>query len=180
MLNVRPGLIVGPHDTSDRFTYWPHRVAQGGEVLVPGKPERAVQLIDARDLAGWILRMAEDRKVGVYNATGPAYPLTMGEVIEACVTASGSDAEIVWVDEDFLLERGVTPWSELPFWLPEDRSGMLSVNVGKAIADGLKFRPIGDTVRDTLAWDAGRDSTVPLEAGMEPERELELLREWRR
>jgi 2'-hydroxyisoflavone reductase len=112
--NVRAGLIVGPHDPTGRFTYWPERIARGGEVLAPGDPERWVQLIDARDLAEWLLVLAEERTVGTFNAAGPEARTTMGNLLETCVLACGNRARLVWVDEDFLLERGVDEWIELP------------------------------------------------------------------
>src|SRR5262249_50471289 len=104
-LAVRPGLIVGPYDPSDRFTYWPHRIAQGGKVLAPGKPEETTQIIDVRDLAEWTLEMVENGGGGDYNATGPDYALSMGEVLDSCVRLSDSYAEVVWVSEQFLLEK---------------------------------------------------------------------------
>jgi 2'-hydroxyisoflavone reductase len=177
-LNIRPGLIVGPHDPTDRFTYWPHRIAQGGEVLAPGRPERQVQFIDARDLAGWTIRMVEAKQAGVYNATGPDYALTMGQVLEECKTQSGSDARFLWVDEKRLLEAGATPWMEVPLWIPEsdpESAGFAATNCNKAFAAGLTFRPLAETVRDTLAWDATRPADVERKAGIKPEREAHYL-----
>ena len=178
-LIVRPGLIVGPHDDSDRFTYWCRRVARGGEILAPGDPERQVQLIDVRDLAGWIILMAEERRTGLYNATGPQDKLTMGGMLEDIREASGGDARFTWVPEKFLLDAGVGPWEELPLWLPEEMNGMLAVSVSKAVGAGLSFRSLGDTARDTLAWDADRDEEPEMEAGISREREEALLRGWR-
>ena len=176
---VRPGLIVGPRDSSDRFTYWCRRVAEGGEVLAPGDPGRRVQLIDVRDLAGWMLWMVEDRRTGVYNATGPAEGLTMGGMLEEIRDAAASDARFVWASEEFLIGAGVEPWQDLPIWLPEEMAGMLDVDVGRAVGDGLAFRPLAETVRDTLAWDGDRGEPE-LEAGMTRERERGLLRDWRK
>jgi 2'-hydroxyisoflavone reductase len=181
-LIIRPGLIVGPHDPTDRFTYWPHRVAKGGEVLAPGRPERHVQVIDVRDLAEWTLNMVERQQTGIYNATGPAYALTMGQLLDACRAASGGDARISWVGEDFLAEREVGAWIELPLWIPESDSDMLGfsdINCAKAIAAGLTFRDLAATVRDTLAWDATRPADREWRAGLKPEREAELLQAWR-
>jgi 2'-hydroxyisoflavone reductase len=180
-LVMRPGLIVGRYDPTDRFTYWPHRVAQGGEVLAPGKPEARVQFIDARDLAEWTVRMVEVQGAGTFNATGPDYALTMGRLLEECKAVSGSDARFVWVDEKFLLHRDVRPWMELPIWVPdaEEYRGFHAVSVDKAIQAGLTFRPLAETVRDTLKWDATRPPDHEWRAGMKPERERELLREWR-
>jgi 2'-hydroxyisoflavone reductase len=185
-LVVRPGLLVGPHDPTDRFTYWVERVARGGEVLAPGRPDRRVQLIDVRDLAEWMVGLAESRRTGTFNATGPVPPVTMGELLETCHDVSGSDATLVWVDDDFLLERGVGQWQELPLWLAEPAwAGMLAADVSRAVAAGLTFRPLEDTVRATLEW-ARSDSLRPEkpgvqvpQAGMEPEREAELLAAWR-
>jgi 2'-hydroxyisoflavone reductase len=185
VLHVRPGLIVGPHDPTDRFTYWVWRVAQGGAVLAPGRPQRRVELIDGRDLATWILRMVEARRTGIYNATGPAYQLTMGDMLEACRPGSGSHARFTWVDEAFLLAHGVAPWSELPLWLPESDNGVMAAICGRAIAAGLDFRPLAETVRDTLAWlrsdkapAEGDLSKIELRAGMTLAREAELVAGW--
>ena len=178
-LIVRPGLIVGPHDPTDRFTYWPRRIARGGEVLAPGEPGQRVELLDARDLASWIVRMVEERRTGIYNAVGPESTLTMDRMLEECRAAAGSDAELVWVPDEFLLERGVGEWMELPLWLadPEWR-GMLEADSTRAIEAGLSFRPVAETARDTLEWDRTRGDYEPA-AGMAPEREAELLKEWR-
>lgn len=180
VLNIRPGLIVGPHDPSDRFTYWPARVARGGEVLAPGAPTLPVQIIDARDLADWALSMAEARQTGVYNATAPVQPYHFDDVLEACRQESGGDARFTWVEDAFLLERQVGPWMELPLWLPSgsDHSGMMDADTAKAAAAGLRQRPLAETVRDTLAWDRTRPADLERRAGMKPEREAELLAAW--
>jgi 2'-hydroxyisoflavone reductase len=172
-------LIVGPHDPSDRFTYWPHRIAQGGEVLAPGNPAKHVQIIDGRDLAGWMLEMVERKDTGIYNATGPDVPLTMGDVLEECRAAAGGTATLTWVSEEFLIEEEVGSWMEMPLWIPdaEEYVGFNAVDCRQAIAHGLRFRPISDIVRATLAWDA----TLPereLRAGMKRDREEELLAKW--
>ncbi len=178
-LVIRPGLIVGPDDPTDRFTYWPHRVAQGGDVLAPGRPDHQVQIIDVRDLAEWTLRMVEAGGTGVYNATGPDYRLTMGAVLDACQSASGSAARFTWVDEQFLLDCGIEPWSELPLWIPEGQDTLISsVDVRKALSAGLTFRPLAETVRDTLAWDAARPADHEWRAGLSREREQETLAAW--
>ncbi len=179
-LTIRPGLIVGPHDPTDRFTYWPHRVARGGEVLAPGRPERPAQIIDARDLAAWTLQLVASGATGVYNATGPNYTLTMGRVLDTCADVSGGDARITWIDERFLLDAGVAPWSELPLWVPEEEDYLDAVDSSRAVAAGLTFRPLADTVRDTLAWDATRPADLGRKAGLTPERERDLLAAWRR
>jgi 2'-hydroxyisoflavone reductase len=150
---VRPGLIVGPHDPTDRFTYWPRRLAKGGDVLAPGSPTQPVQLIDARDLGLWLVRVAEQRSSGVYNATGPAEPLTLGELLERVAAAVGGGASLVWIDEQIVLDAGVQPWTELPLWAPgESYAGMLRTDIARALAAGLTFRPLEETARDTLAW----------------------------
>ena len=184
--NVRAGLIVGPHDPTGRFTYWPVRIARGGTMLAPGDPGRHVQFVDVRDLGAWLVRTAVERVVGTFNATGPVPEVTMGGLLDACRRVSDSDPEIVWVAEDFLLEQGVGPWMELPLWLPGGAAAVLQCDVSRAVAAGLRFRSVEETVRDTLVWvDAGG---VPAElasglaigeAGLRPEREAELLEAWR-
>lgn len=179
-LIIRPGLIVGPDDPTDRYTYWPARVARGGEVLVPGRPERAVQYIDVRDLAEWTVRLVEEGKTGVYNANGPDTVLTMEEFVQACKSAAGSDAQFVWVPEQFLIEREVGQWMELPLWVSEEEMpGFFAFDVSKAVRDGLTFRPAEETARDTIAWERTRPVDHEWRAGMKPEREQELLEEWK-
>jgi len=181
-LVVRPGLIVGPHDYMDRFPYWVARVAEGGEVLAPGRPDRPVQVIDARDLADWMVRLAEAGTGGVFNATGPGAPLTMAALLEACRQASPSDARFTWVDDAVLVERKVGPWDELPMWLPHESSpdhiGILQFDVQRAIAAGLAFRPLADTARDTAVWERARGAH-DWRAGLAREKERQLLEEWR-
>ena len=179
-LVIRPGVVVGPHDPTDRFTYWPVRVARGGDVLAPGPPERRVQFIDARDLGVWTVSMVEERRADVYNATGPQGGVTMDEMLSACRRAAQSDARFVWVDEAFLLEQDVQPWVELPLWLAgEEAVGFGSINVEKAVAAGLRFRPLEETARDTLKWASERSTDHQWEAGLSFEREAELLQAWR-
>jgi 2'-hydroxyisoflavone reductase len=180
---VRPGLIVGPEDPSDRFTYWPVRVDRGGEVLAPGAPEDPIQLIDVRDLGAWLVRLVEDQTTGVFNATGPATPLTMGAMLAACKSAARSDATFTWVDPDFLEKHKVHPWSDMPAWVPNrgDTAGFAKVSNARALKAGLTFRPIAETARDTLAWfhtlpEARRSK---LRAGITPEREAEVLAAWK-
>lgn len=180
-LIIRPGLIVGPYDPTDRFTYWPHRVAQGGDVLAPGRPGRGVQFIDVRDLAEWTIRVVEEKRAGVYNADGPAQPLPMGELLGAGRAVSGSEAHFTWVNEAFLLDQKVGPWMEMPLWIPEsdpDSAGFFAMSSNKAIEAGLTFRPVGDTVRATLDWLPERPES-PWRAGITREREAELLTAWR-
>ena len=167
---VRPGLIVGPHDPTDRFTYWPYRMAEGGEVLAPGKPERPVRFIDVRDLAEWIVRCVERGLTGTFNADGPV--IAMGELLRLCP----GDARISWVSEHFLLADKVEPWSELPLWIPKsdgDSVGFTSVSCAKAVATGLTCRSVAETVRATLDWN--RPKGRPWRAGLSRERERELL-----
>ena len=178
VLVVRPGLIVGPHDPTDRFTYWPVRAARGGEMLAPGDPAQPVQLIDARDLAAWTLDMAERRATGTFNATGPEAPLSMEAMLEGCVAAAGSAATLTWVEEGFLLEQGAQPWGELPLWLPSEDATLHTADVSKAVAAGLRFRSLAETARDTLDWHATRPADEPLRAGLSAEREGELLAAW--
>ena len=178
-LVVRPGLIVGPYDPTDRFSYWPHRVARGGEMLAPGRPERQVQVIDARDLAEWILRMATERATGTFNATGPAAPLTMAELLGESRRVSGGEVTFTWIPDDFLEQQGVGEWVEVPLWIPEHEGpGVGDVNCGRAIAAGLTFRPLGETIRATLDWLATRPADYTWKAGLAPERETEVLAAW--
>jgi 2'-hydroxyisoflavone reductase len=180
-LVIRPGLIVGPYDPTDRFTYWPYRVALGGEVLAPEPPFAPIQYIDARDLAGWMLQMAELEQTGIYNATGPATRLSMGELLEACRRNSHSDAEFTWVSEQFLSQQEVSAWSDLPLWVPPSDlnfAGFLAADCRKAIDAGLEFRPLTQTVHDTLTWEAERPSGHEWRAGLSREREQALLSAW--
>jgi 2'-hydroxyisoflavone reductase len=181
--SVRAGLIVGPHDPTGRFTYWPLRVAQGGDVLAPAPPERRVQFVDARDLGEWLVHVAEERIAGTFNAVRPAEPF--GDLLEVCRQVSGSDARFVWVDESFLLDREVGQWMELPLWLAGAEAAFIQADVSRAVTAGLRFRPVAETVADTLAW--ARESGAPLvaetdrlgAAGMQRGREAELLGAWR-
>ena len=165
---ARAGLIVGPHDPTDRYTYWPRRLAEGGRVLAPGSSSQPVQLIDARDLGAFLVRLAEDRTGGIFNATGPAEPLTLGETLER---SGGGD--LVWVDDDTLLAAGVDPWMELPLWLPgDDYAGILRADVSRALGAGIAFRPLEETARDTLAWSRASGEQRPT---LSREKERELL-----
>ena len=177
VLKIRPGLIVGPDDYTDRFTYWVMRVADGGEVLAPGRPDRFVQFIDVRDLAEWIVTMMDRQETGAYNAHGLPETFTMQAVLEACRSASNSDATFTWVSESFLLQENVASWSEMPLWLPEEAAphlaGFMFVSPEKAIHAGLRFRTLEETVRDTLNSNL-RDRT--LKAGIDRDKEQTLLR----
>jgi 2'-hydroxyisoflavone reductase len=177
ILVLRPGLIVGPYDPTGRFTYWPVRVAEGGDVLAPAPPDQPIQVVDARDLVAFALDLLERGAGGTFDVVGPAGMLTLGRVLEACLAAGGG-ARVVWVDEAFLLERGVEPWTELPLWTPgADMAGFQRSDVSRALAAGLSVRPIAETVADTLRWaEAARPGPG---ASMTREREAALLREWR-
>jgi len=176
-LVIRPGLIVGPNDPTDRFTYWPMRVARGGEVLAPEKPEVPVQIIDVRDLSDFIIKLIEDKASGIYNATGPDYELTLGAMLEACKKVSGSDANFKWATVEFLSQNNVAEWSDMPVWVPdnEENQGFSRTDISKAINAGLKFRPLEDTVRDTITWANTRPADHEWKAGLKHEREAELL-----
>lgn len=174
VLNVRAGLIVGKYDSVERFTYWVWRVKEGGKMLCPGEPDRRVRLIDASDLANWILKMAESRKAGTYNATGAEDGLTMGRMLGKIRDVSQSDAEFVWVGEKFLAEHEVEAWTEMPLWVPQEYNGIFEVKNDKAVADGLTFRPFTETIEDVLDWLKIRPPG-DFRAGMKNEREKELL-----
>jgi len=173
-LSVRAGLIVGPYDNTGRFTYWVHRIARGGEVLAPEPRDQPVQFVHARDLADWILASAERRLAGVFNATGPEDPLTLAELLEACRDLAEKPASLTWLDERFLVEQGVEEWSDLPLWVApgvkKENAGLMSVDASRAVAEGLRFRPLRATLLETLA---GAEPTSG--AGLTPERERELL-----
>ena len=179
-LLIRPGLIVGPGDPTDRFTYWPTRMRRGGDVLAPNDPGDPVQFVDVRDLATFMMSTLAMQASGLFNVTGPVRPLTVGEMIAACQDAASSEAALRWAPSAFLAEHEVAPWMELTVWVPTDDAefgGMSSVNIRKAIAAGFETRPIGDTIRDTLAW----WDTLPEErrtarrAGLAPEKEATVL-----
>ena len=176
-LIIRPGLIVGPHDPTDRFTYWPVRVARGGDVLAAEKPDAPIQIIDVRDLAEWTIKLIEEQASGTYNATGPGYELTLGRLLDMSKQVSGSDATFRWAGVDFLNQNKVEAWSDLPVWVPDDEegAGFSRIDVSKAIAAGLTFRPLEDTVRDTLEWAKERPSEHAWRAGLTAEREQQLL-----
>ncbi len=173
----RPGLIVGPWDPTGRFTYWPRRIADGGRVLAPAPPEAAAQVIDARDLADWIVRAAESSVAGTYNAVDR--PTTRAHLFETCRRVAGSDAELVWVDGDFLAEHEVGAWMELPLWLHSpEYAGMLSVEPAAAFTAGLEPRPLEETVRATLAWAQSGEAPDDPPAGLARPKEEEVLDAW--
>ncbi len=169
---VRPGLIVGPHDPTGRFTYWPHRIARGGDVLAPEPRDHPAQVIDGRDLGAWLVTLTEQRTGGTFNAVTP--PFTMESLLEATRTTVNPDARLVWVDEKFLLEREVGEWMELPLWVVDaEMAGLLEADSSRAIAAGLTFRPLAETIGGAL-----EEAELTESAGMKPEREAELLAEW--
>jgi nucleoside-diphosphate-sugar epimerase len=182
---VRPGLIVGPLDRSDRFTYWPARIDRGGEVLAPGTPNDPTQFIDARDLAEFMIRLAEQKVLGTFNAVGPV--TSMGETLNGIKSAIGSSATFTWVTAEFLTSQGVRGWRHMPIWLPPTGStaGFLRRSNAKAVAAGLTFRPLSVTAKDTLEWhktrpEAERKATEEgAVAGISPTKEAEVLAAWK-
>ncbi len=179
-LVVRPGLVVGPHDKTGRFTCWPRRVADGGDFLAPGRPDERVQFIDARDLAAWTVSMIERRVAGTFNAVSDDSTWTMGRLLDECQRAGGVQANPVWADDAWLLGEGLKPWTDLPLWLPDtpEWAGADSVSAVRAVAHGLTFRPLAETVADTLAWDktlATDDRPVGPKAGIMRDQERALL-----
>jgi 2'-hydroxyisoflavone reductase len=173
-LIVRPGLIIGPHDPTDRFTYWPRRIDEGGHVLAPGAPTDPVQFVDVRDLGDWVVRATESGLHGIYNATGEV--LTFQDLLDECIRVTGSDANLTWVRSDYLLGEGVVEWMGVPLWIASP--GWQAANrvpVAKAVAAGLTFRPLAETIADTIAWDKEREWPVADGVGLTPEREQELL-----
>lgn len=181
-LVIRPGLIVGPGDQTDRFTYWPVRIDRGGEVLAPGEPSDPVQFIDARDIAEWTIRMVENGEVGIFNATGPTKPLGMGEMLDGIKTGVKSEAKFTWVNAEFLEAQKVAPWSDMPVWIPPsgEMGGMGRTSIQRALDKGLTFRPLPETARDTLAWfkTLPSDRQEKLKAGLTADREKEVLAAW--
>ncbi len=183
-LIIRPGLIVGPGDETDRFTYWPVRLDRGGEILCPGDPKTdLVQFIDARDLAEWTIRMAEQGTNGIFNVLGPKSKLTMGELLSEIKTVTAAESRFTWVDTDFLLAQGVSPWNDMPVWVaphgPEQGFALLLSNK-KAVKKGLTFRPIPDTAKATLEWFRKQppERQARLRSGISPARETEVLAAW--
>ncbi|OHE85151.1 MAG: hypothetical protein A2190_08825 [Lysobacterales bacterium RIFOXYA1_FULL_69_10] len=196
---VRPGLIVGPGDTTDRFTYWPARADRGGEILAPGTPEDPTQFIDVRDLAAFLLHLIEQRTFGVFNADAPAGSLTMGALLGACQDVArdlndiqcvrapcpqppGAVSSLTWVPADFLEAQGVSPWQDMPAWIPAEGeyAGFGRIDTSRAQAAGLAYRPLDATVRDTLLWwrTLPADRRAKPKAGLAPAREAEVLAAW--
>jgi nucleoside-diphosphate-sugar epimerase len=187
-LIIRPGLIVGPLDRSDRFTYWPVRIDKGGEVLAPGNPTDSVQIIDSRDLAEWTIRMAENREMGIYNACGPDKPLSIAEMLYGIKAITTAGAQFTWVPADFLREKQIRPWSNMPVWIPpEGRNvGFSAWSNAKAVAKGMTFRSLAVTAKDTLDWHKTRPEAErkalaegTARAGISPAKEAEVLTAWK-
>jgi 2'-hydroxyisoflavone reductase len=180
---VRPGLIVGPGDRSDRFTYWPVRIHRGGTIVAPGTPRDPVQNIDVRDLCEWLIHMAEEGTAGVFNAIGPASPLSIAEMLYGIRAVTSTPCSFAWVDTALLTELGIRPWSDMPGWMPPTgpTAGFARMSNARAVAAGLEFRPLAETARDTLEWFlAERAEEAPrLRAGLSPEREAFVLSAWR-
>src|SRR6266404_4295065 len=179
-LIIRPGYIVGPGDESDRFTYWPVRVERGGEILAPGTPADPIQIIDARDLAEWTIRMVEQGTTGSFNAVGPKSKLGMGRMLAEIKKATNSDARFTWVDDKFLTREKII--DDIPIWTsphgPE--IGYSTMNINKAVSKGLTFRPLSDTTRATLDWFRKQPTSrqLNMRAGIKPKREAEVLAAW--
>jgi 2'-hydroxyisoflavone reductase len=175
---VRPGLIVGPGDPTDRFTYWPVRLDEGGEVLAPGDPMHATQIIDQRDLTEWIVRLAENGATGDFNGVGPGYRLSMGEMLDEVASVASGPYELTWVPESFLEAQGLAPWSDLPAWIPGDP--LMFVSYAEAVAAGLTYRPVSETARATLEWDKERpvEQRENRRFGMSRVRERAVLEAW--
>lgn len=173
-LIVRPTYVVGPHDPTDRFTYWVRRAALGDEILVPGPPEAPLQLIDARDLASFTIGLLERGETGPFLAVGPESPITFAQMVASCMEAVGSEAMLVWADPNRLRSLGVQIETELPLWHDPDDFELSRCDPSKSIGAGLRYRPVAETIRDTLAWDRGR-GTPPLRGTLTSEREREVL-----
>jgi 2'-hydroxyisoflavone reductase len=180
VLSIRAGLMVGPHDSTDRFTYWPARIARGGEVLVPVGPGMPVQLIDVRDVADWILGALARDLHGAFNLVGTPRLLDFGKVLDACIAVAGTQPQLTWVSSQFLEANEVAPWVQLPLWLPPDPelAGLFDVSNGRAVATGLRIRPLSETVTDTLAEYRSRSADRELRAGLKPDFESLLLETW--
>jgi len=177
---IRPGLIVGPGDPTDRYTYWPVRIDRGGEALAPGTGDDPVQYVDARDLAAFVVNVIENGTMGVYNATGPEKQLPMKTMLESSRKASASPATLTWVPEPFLEEHKVSAWEDMPVWTGKE-AGFSQIDCKKAIGKGLKFRSADETARDTLAWwkTLPEERRAKVRAGLSPDREKEVLAAWK-
>ena len=181
---ARPGLIIGPHEWPARLAWWLRRISEGGEVLSPGPQELALQYIDARDLAKWMVRSAEKHAAGIYNALSPRAHCTISQMLELCKATTNSAANFTWVPPEFMLEQGIEPWTEMPIWISPDMYGFYGFDTSKAQAAGLTCRPISETVTDT--WTSilsEAQSVLPpgrIPPGVGREKELEVLAKWAR
>jgi 2'-hydroxyisoflavone reductase len=177
---VRPGYIVGPGDPTDRFTYWPVRIDRGGEVLAPGDGSDPVQIIDARDLTEWLIRLAEEGTPGTFNGVGPASPMSIAEMLYGIRAITNTPVQFTWVPTEFLRNRGVRPYFDMPIWTPADP--FAAVDHRNAIASGLTFRSLAETALDTLNWHRTRpaEEQSELRMGIDPDREKEVLEAWHR
>jgi 2'-hydroxyisoflavone reductase len=174
---LRCGLIVGPYDPTDRFTYWPVRIQQGGEILAPSPPHMQVQFIDATDLAQFLLLLAKNKTNGIFNTTGPARKLTMQEFLNKCISVTGSKVlSLTWVSEEFIKNNDV---DHIPMWTPAEWRGIFEADCTKAIHAGLSFKATELTIEETLMWHATRPSDYELKVGPTPDQERELLKKWR-
>ena len=179
-LIIRPGLIVGPFDSTDRFTYCVRRGTSGAEILAPAPPDQPIQIIDVRDLMAWTLEKIEAGTMGIFNATGPKASLKMRQLLTECTTRENHPVHLTWVDEQFLIDQDVQPWSDLPFWVPGDENtGQFTVDCSKAFSAGLDPRPLQETIHATFEWDQERDPTADLKAGLSSDRESQLLTLWK-
>ncbi len=180
---VRPSLIVGPRDGTDRWTYWVVRTHRGGNVAAPGTPGDPVQLIDARDLSEWTIRLCEGGTVGIFNAVGPGSPMISAEMLYGIRAVTSTPVSFTWIDVDFLEEMGIRPWSDMPAWMPHRgaRAGFARMSKARAIAAGLTFRPLAVTAEDTLKWFLSQppERQANLRSGMNPGKEERLLAAWR-
>ncbi|WP_456278714.1 NAD-dependent epimerase/dehydratase family protein [Bacillus sp. AK128] len=181
-LIIRPGLIVGPHDPTDRFTYWPSRIAEGGEVLAPGDHDTPVQFIDVRDLSSFIIQQLENKVVGTYHVTGPNEQLTMGAFLNECQKILNPNANLTWVSKSFLDENEMKYWTDLPLYIPLGigMDGFSAVNLDKSLSAGLTFRQVQETIRDTSEWANTRSEEYQMVAGISRSKEAELLEAWKK
>ncbi|WP_394139457.1 SDR family oxidoreductase [Cytobacillus oceanisediminis] len=184
VLHIRAGQLVGPFDYTDRLPYWVQRVAEGGNIVVPGRPDRPIQLIDVKDIATWVFDMAEKRKAGTFNVTGPDHKLTMEELLNTCKSVTNSNAKFVWADEQFVLDHHIQPWTEMPLWIPEQfplegetKPWKMCISVKKALDNGLSFTPLEETIHDVYQWEKVRQDSVR-KAGISRNKEQELLDAW--
>ncbi len=177
-LIIRPGLIVGPYDQTDRFTYWVRRIAKGGKVLIPNTPKQKLQIIDVRDLSRWIVKMMEERASGIYNATGPKEELNFEKFVNECAKVAKNKVEFIWVDEKILIDLGFNNWDKFPLWLPSksEMTGLFCIDSHKAREKGLTSRPLLETISDTLNWDSKR-TYRKIERGLSREEEERILKQ---